>query len=106
MDFTEAYESYIDSTMMEYVDYEAATEGANTDARKLRKNYAKEVRKLAKEAKKNYKAGNYTAAKNMYNQCADMAKQLAADVNSIKQTVGQVQIGNILHQLKVLVLLF
>lgn len=102
MDFTEAYESYIDSTMMEYVDYEAATEGANTDARKLRKNYAKEVRKLAKEAKKNYKAGNYTAAKNMYNQCADMAKQLAADVNSIKQTVGQVQIGNILHQLKVI----
>lgn len=101
MDFTEAYESYIDSTMMEYVDYEAATEGANTDARKLRKNYAKEVRKLSKEAKKNYKAGNYTAAKNMYNQCADMAKQLAADVNSIKQTVGQVQIGNILHQLKV-----
>lgn len=102
MDFTDAYESYIDSTMMEYVDYETATEGANNDARKLRKSYAKEIRKLAKEAKKNYKNGNYSASKNMYNQCADMAKELAAEVNAIKQTVGQVQIGNILHQLKVM----
>lgn len=102
IDFTEAYESYIDSAMMEYVDYETATEGANNDARKMRKNYAKEIRKLAKEAKRNYKAGNYTAAKNMYNQCADLAKQLAEDVSSIQQTVGQVQIGNLLHQLKVI----
>ena len=102
MEFNEAYESYIDSTMMEFVDYEAATEGANNDARKLRKNYAKEVRKLAKEAKKNYKHGNYSVAKTMYNQCADMAKQLAEDVGAIQQTVGQVQIGNILHQLKVM----
>ena len=100
IDFTEAYESMIDNCMLEELDYEAATEGANNDARKLKKSYSKEIRSLAKEAKKNYKHGNYAEAKTMYTKCASLAKEMAAEVKSIEQTLGQVQIGNLLHSLK------
>ena len=36
----------------------------------------------------------------MYTKCASLAKEMAAEVKSIEQTLGQVQIGNLLHSLK------
>ena len=100
MEFMEAYESIIDQCMLEEMDYEAATEGANWDAHKLKKSYSKEIRALAKEAKKNYKSGNYAVAKQMYEKCVTLCNEMASEVKSIPNTAGQAMIGNLLHGLK------
>ena len=100
-DFDIIAEGYVEEAMEDYMEF-LATEGANSDARKIRKNYAKEVRTLAKEAKQNYKAGNYSVSKAKYTRAADLCKEMAKEVEGIDQTIGQVWIGNILHQLKVM----
>ena len=100
MEFMEAYESIIDQCMLEEMDYETATEGTNWDAHKLKKSYSKEIRSLAKEAKKNYKVGNYAVAKQMYEKCVTLCNEMASEVKSLSGSAGSVQIGNMLHGLK------
>ena len=100
-DFDIIAEGYVEEAMQDYMEF-LATEGANSDARSVRKNYAKEVRTLAKEAKQNYKAGNYSVSKAKYTRAADLCKEMVKEVEGIDQTIGQAWIGNILHQLKVM----
>lgn len=98
--FGSAYESMIDQCMLEEMDYEAATEGANWDARKLNKSYSKEIRGLAKQAKKEYKLGNYTIAKNLYNKCSALCDEAIADIKSIDNNNSSLFIGSLLHMVR------
>lgn len=100
MILTDNYDQMLDAAALEAMDYEAATEGTNMDQHKMKKAYSKEVRSLAKEAKKCYRAGKYTEAKNMYMKCVNLCKQFIADVKAIPQEAKDIQFGSWMYALR------
>lgn len=100
MILTDEYDQMLDSAALEAMDYEVANEGTNWDQHKMKKAYSKEVRSLAKEAKKCYRAGKYAEAKNMYMKCVDLCKQFISDVKSIPQEAKDIQFGAWMYALR------
>lgn len=100
MILTDNYDQMLDAAALEAMDYEVAIEGTNMDQHKMKKAYSKEVRSLAKEAKKCYRVGKYTEAKNMYMKCVDLCKQFIADVKAIPQEAKDIQFGAWMYALR------
>lgn len=100
MILTDNYDQMLDAAALEAMDYEAACEGTNWDQHKMKKAYSKEVRSLAKEAKKCYRAGKYAEAKNMYMKCVDLCKQFISDVKAIPQEAKDINFGAWMYALR------
>lgn len=100
MILTDNYDQMLDAAALEAMDYEVAIEGTNMEQHKMKKAYSKEVRSLAKEAKKCYRAGKYAEAKNMYTKCVDLCKQFIADVKAIPQDAKDIQFGSWMYALR------
>lgn len=100
MILTNEYDQMLDAAALEAMDYEMATEGVNMDQHKMKKAYSKEVRSLAKEAKKCYRHGKYSEAKTMYMKCVDLCKQFVADVKAIPQDAKDIRFGAWMYALR------
>lgn len=101
MILTDNYDQMLDAAALEAMDYEEiAEEGTNWDQHKMKKSYSKEVRSLAKEAKKLYRHGKYSEAKNMYTKCVDLCKQFIADVKAIPQEAKDINFGAWMYALR------
>lgn len=100
MILTDNYDQMLDAAALEAMDYEVAIEGTNMDQHKMKKAYSKEVRSLAKEAKKCYRAGKYAEAKNMYMKCVDLCKQFITDIKAIPQDAKDIQFGSWMYALR------
>lgn len=100
MILTDNYDQLLDTAALEAMDYEAACEGTNWEQHKMKKAYSKEVRSLAKEAKKCYRAGKYAEAKTMYMQCVDLCKQFITDVKAIPQEAKDINFGAWMYALR------
>lgn len=100
MILTNNYDQLLDTAALEAMDYEAACEGTNWEQHKMKKAYSKEVRSLAKEAKKCYRAGKYAEAKTMYMKCVDLCKQFITDVKAIPQEAKDINFGAWMYALR------
>ena len=100
MILTDNYDQLLDAAALEAMDYEAACEGTNWEQHKMKKAYSKEVRSLAKEAKKCYRAGKYAEAKTMYMKCVDLCKQFITDVKAIPQEAKDINFGAWMYALR------
>ena len=100
MILTDNYDQLLDTAALEAMDYEAACEGTNWEQHKMKKAYSKEVRSLAKEAKKCYRAGKYADAKTMYMKCVDLCKQFITDVKAIPQEAKDINFGAWMYALR------
>ena len=103
MILTDNYDQMLDAAALEAMDYEEiAEEGTNWDQHKMKKSYSKEVRSLAKEAKKLYRHGKYSESKAMYTKCVDLCKQFIADVKAIPQEAKDINFGAWMYALRVM----
>ena len=101
MILTDNYDQMLDAAALEAMDYEEiAEEGTNWDQHKMKKSYSKEVRSLAKEAKKLYRHGKYSESKVMYTKCVDLCKQFIADVKAIPQEAKDINFGAWMYALR------
>lgn len=100
MILTDNYDQMLDAAALEAMDYEAACEGTNWDQHKMKKAYSKEVRSLAKEAKRCYRVGKYAEAKTMYMKCVDLCKQFISDVKAIPQEAKDINFGAWMYALR------
>ena len=110
MESGKAHESYMEGYMKAIEEFcdddfdedgsEIATEGNNLDARAAKKRYGAEIKLLAKEAKKLYKEGNYSEAKQKFEQAADLADALVKEVDSLEPSIASGIIGSYAHSLK------
>ena len=101
MILTDNYDQMLDAAALEAMDYEdIAEEGTNWDQHKMKKSYSKEVRSLAKEAKKLYRHGKYSESKVMYTKCVDLCKQFIADVKAIPQEAKDINFGAWMYALR------
>ena len=100
MILTDNYDQLLDTAALEAMDYEAACEGTNWEQHKMKKAYSKEVRSLAKEAKKCYRAGKYADAKTMYMKCVDLCEQFITDVKAIPQEAKDINFGAWMYALR------
>lgn len=105
MILTDEYDQRLDAAVLESMNYEdaaMATEGTNWEQHKMKKSYQKECRAMAKEAKKMYRLGKYSEAKTLYEKCAKLCDEFAAEIKSMPQDAKDLQWGAWMHWLRVM----